>query len=59
MPKFKLEDIEDYYTYYVCILGMSEEMFFHADISFLLSVSDNKAAYDSWLSNVKDRLFKR
>ena len=49
-PKFVLEDIEDYYTYYVLILGIPEDIFWYADYAFLLGVVENKAAYDGWLN---------
>jgi hypothetical protein len=49
MPDFILEDIEDCYTYYVLILKIPEDIFWYADISFLLGVVENKAAYDGWL----------
>lgn len=55
LPDFKLEDIEDYYTYYVMILEISEDLFWYADYSFLLGVVENKAAYDGWLNYVLDR----
>lgn len=49
MPDFILEDIEDRYTYYVLILKIPEDIFWYADISFLLGVVENKTAYDGWL----------
>ena len=55
MPKFKLEDIEDYYTYYVVLMGISEELFWNADISFIEFVSLNKTAYENWLTAVRER----
>jgi hypothetical protein len=49
-----MEDIEDYYTYYVVILGVSEDLFWNADISFLISVLENKLAYDDYVNYVKE-----
>lgn len=49
-----MEDIEDYYTYYVIILGVSEELFWEVDISFLISVLENKLAYDDYINYVKE-----
>ena len=49
-PKFELEDVEDYYTYYVMILEISEEAFWYCDYSFLLGIVENKVAYDGWLN---------
>ena len=55
MPDFILEDVEDYYTYYVLILKIPEDIFWYADISFLLGVVENKTAYDGWLDYVIKR----
>lgn len=53
VPKFEVEDIEDMYTYYVTILKISEDIFWNADYSFLLSVVENKVAYDGYLQYSK------
>ena len=58
-PKFELEDVEDYYTYYVCILEIPEDLFWYADYAFLLGVVENKTAYDGWVNYVVDRERKR
>lgn len=50
MPRFELEDIEDYYTYYVLILGIPENTFYNNDLNFLSAVAGNKAAYDGWMN---------
>ena len=55
MPKFELEDIEDYYTYYVLILGISEELFWNAEYNFLLSVVENKSAFDNYIKYIQDK----
>lgn len=49
-----MEDIEDYYTYYVIILGVSEDLFWNVDLSFLISVLENKLAYDDYINYVKE-----
>lgn len=49
-----MEDIEDYYTYYVVILGVSEDLFWSVDLTFLISVLDNKLAYDDYINYVKE-----
>lgn len=53
MPKFVIEDIEDMYTYYVMILKINEDVFWNADFSFLLSVVENKVAYDRYMQYSK------
>lgn len=58
VPKFQLEEIEDYYVYYVCILRISEELFWNADISFIRGVVEDKSAYDNWRSYVRQQLEK-
>lgn len=54
-----LEEIEDYYTFYVLILGIPENIFWHFDLSFVMEVADNKSAYENWLSSEKERLEKQ
>ena len=49
-----MEDVEDYYTYYVVILGMSEDLFWNVDLSFLLGVLGNKLAYDDYINYIKE-----
>ena len=58
IPKFELEDIEDYYTYYVLILGISEDIFWNADYNFLLSVVENKSAFDGFMNYVEYKKMK-
>lgn len=55
LPKFELEDVEDYYTYFVLILKVPEDIFWYADYSFLLGVVENKTAYDGWLDYTLER----
>ena len=49
-----MEDVEDYYTYYVIITGMSEDLFWNVDLSFLLGVLGNKLAYDDYIDYIKE-----
>lgn len=55
MPKFEIQTIEDAYTYYVTMLGLSEELFWRADLSTVATVAANKAAYDGWVSSEKEK----
>lgn len=50
-----MAEIEDFYTYYVLILEIPEDIFWFCDYSFLLGVVANKTAYDGWLNYVLDR----
>jgi len=45
-----LEDVEDYYTFYVLILEIPENVFWYSDVSFVKSVAENKMAYNGWLN---------
>lgn len=38
------------------ILGLDEEIFWNADLSFVKSVIENKGAYDTWLSKVREEM---
>lgn len=49
-----MQDVEDYYTYYVIILGMSEDLFWDVDLSFLIGVLENKMAYDDYMSYMRE-----
>ena len=53
MPKVVFETVEDYYSYFVMILGMSENMFWNADLSFLKTVYLNKCAYDNFVTYIQ------
>ena len=59
VPSFELLEPDDYYAYYVMILGISEDLFFHADFSFVRAVADSKGAYDAWLSGERERLAEK
>lgn len=59
VPKFRLMEPDDYYTYYVMVLGISEPLFFHADFSFVRAVADSKGAYDAWLTGERAHLAEK
>ena len=44
----KLEEVEDYYCFYVQIMKLPEDLFWTADIAMLDRIIENKQAYDSW-----------
>lgn len=54
-----MECIEDYYTYYVQIMEIPEEVFWNAEIPFLDRIVANKTAYDEWLSSVMEKERKK
>lgn len=45
--------MEDAYTYYVMLLGISEDVFWDADLSFVKGIVENKAAFDGWKNYVE------
>ena len=53
-----LEDVEDYYTFYVLILGIPESAFWALDYGALKSIAENKVAYDAWYSDAQARLLE-
>lgn len=59
MPDFELEDVEDYYTYYVHILRISEDLFWFSDLSFVFGVVENITAYDGWYNYVIEKERKK
>jgi hypothetical protein len=59
MPRFALEEIEDYYTYYVLILGIPEETFWSHDLRFISRVAADKSAYDAWLNYAQRKEVER
>lgn len=59
MPRFELEEIEDLYTYYVQINGIGEELFWHSEYSTLLTILENKHAYEGWKSYAEEKMMER
>lgn len=55
LPKFELFEIEDFYVYYVEILGISENAFWNADIPFLDGVVRNKTAFKNWENSIIEK----
>jgi len=49
LPDIDFEDVSDYYTLYVEIIGISEDVFWNRDIAFVKTVAANKQAFDKWL----------
>lgn len=59
MPRFDLETVEDLYTYYVQIIGIGEELFWYSEYSTLLTISENKRAYENWKSYAEEKMIER
>ena len=54
LPKVELNDVSDYYTMYVGIMGVSEDVFWYCDIGFVKEVSANKQAFDKWMNRQRE-----
>lgn len=50
LPTVEFEDVSDYYTLFVGIMGCSEDVFWFCDIGFVKTVSGNKQAFDKWMN---------
>ena len=50
LPEVEFNDVSDYYTMYVGIMGTSEDVFWFCDIGFVKTVSANKQAFDKWMN---------
>lgn len=59
IPKFELEDVEDFYSYFVLISKISENLFWNADYAFLLSVLENKTTFDEYMNKVREGQIKK
>ena len=40
-------------------MGMSEDVFWNTDLSFLITVLDNKCAYDDYINYLKEKEYER
>ena len=43
----------------VMILGVSEDIFWELDLSSLLSILENKVAYDNYISYIKEKEYEK
>lgn len=41
------------------LLGVPEDVFWYCDVSFVLGVVEDKAAYDKWLGRMQERERKK
>ena len=58
IPEFQLQTIEDYYVYYVRIVGISEELFWNADFGFLNRVVENINAVERWKTYIQEKMME-
>lgn len=54
MPEIDFEDVTDYYTLYVEIIGVSEDVFWYRDIPFVKTVAANKQAFEKWMKRQQE-----
>lgn len=50
MPKFTLVEVEDFYTLYVQVSGVPEDIFWNADLSFINGIVRNKRAFGDYVN---------
>ena len=50
LPDWEPKEIEDYYTLYVQIIGLSEDVFWYSDIGFVKTAAANKQAFEKWMN---------
>lgn len=53
-----MEQVEDFYTLYVDIVGISENTFWNMPISFVKTAAMNKQAYDGWIASEKAKMLE-
>ena len=54
LPDVELDGVSDYYTMYVSIGGVSEDVFWYCDIAFVKTVAANKQAFDKWMNRQQE-----
>ena len=54
-----MEGVEDFYTYFVDVMKVSEEVFWYSEWEFLISIVENRAAVEDWKSYIEEKLSKR
>lgn len=58
LPKLDMTEVSDYYTLYVDIFGVPENVFWFSDIKFVKTTAANKQAFDSWMKRQREKLEK-
>lgn len=58
LPKFEIEEVEDLYTYYVIINKISEELFWYSEYKTLLTILEDKHAYENWKAYVEEKMLE-
>lgn len=59
MPEIQIEDIEDLYSLYVFIFGISEVDFWELPLASVHSIAMNKAAFEQWKVSEEERRSKQ
>ena len=58
LPDLDLNTVSDYYSYYVGIMEVPENVFWHCDIGFVKTVAINKQAFSKWTRHRQELLRK-
>ena len=54
LPDVEFEDVADCYTFYVNVLGVSEDVFWTCDIAFIKATVANKNAFEKWMNRQRE-----
>ncbi|WP_144079472.1 hypothetical protein [Adlercreutzia equolifaciens] len=58
-PHVVLDGIEDLYSVVVGVIGVPDELFWCADFSLVLTLAENKRAWDEWISAEREHLINK
>jgi len=55
----QLTCVEDYYTEFVCLNGLSESLFWNEEYAFLLGIYLTKTAHDAYAAGVRQKAYDK
>lgn len=59
LPPFEMEGVEDFYTYFVDLMGVSEDLFWYSEWSFLMTIVENRSAVNAWKNYAEEKMMER
>jgi hypothetical protein len=54
-----MEGVEDFYTYFVDLMGVSEDLFWYSEWSFLMTIVENRSAVNAWKNYAEEKMMER
>jgi hypothetical protein len=51
--------VEDMYVYYVIMNGISEDLFWYSEYNSLLTILEDKYAYEAWKAYAEEQMLER